>query len=154
MIAASSSGAQQAYLDNHDECRVVLGKVSDEVVMEKIAAALTLYMCLMGLRKRFVMSWEGAVFVGSGGGVRAGQRLSTSTLMQRPERDVTGVSTFSVIRYAARPDPIIHSVPSHTSGRQLGTWIPGRTHATSGACLSLRARGIQRRRRAARMRLL
>jgi hypothetical protein len=87
------------------------------------------------------MSWEGAVFVGSGGGVRAGQRLSTSTLMQRPERDVTGVSTFSVIRYhAARPDPIIHSVPSHTSGRQLGTWIPGRTHATSGACPSLRAR--------------
>jgi hypothetical protein len=50
--------------------------------------------------------------------VRAGQCLST--LMQRPERDVTSVSTFSVIRYAARPGPIIYLLPSHTSGRLLG----------------------------------
>jgi hypothetical protein len=48
---------------------------------------------------------------------------SGATLKYSDAKTRTGrhsVSTFSVIRYAARPDPIIYFVPSHTSGRLLG----------------------------------
>jgi hypothetical protein len=44
-------GIDQAYLDNHDECSVVLGKVSDELEMDRMTAVLTLYMCLMGVEE-------------------------------------------------------------------------------------------------------